>query len=487
MNGRRTWRPPLPAAVRFILLILFAALPWLGPEDVRADTLPPPVREALNKAQVPPEAVSVLIQPLEGGAPLLAANETVPRNPASVMKLVTTFAAYETFGAQRRWTSRLVARGHVLGQELVGDLVLQSDGDPYLTAERAWKLLRTARALGIQTIRGRLRLEADGLRIPPTDPFAFDGDGYRPYNTPASAELVNFNTVIVQIQPSPDGTRALATLHPPLAGVNVGNALKIEAGPCPADVVKRLETGVQEDAQGVAITLFGRYPTSCGIRWLGLSPLPAERFASAMLEGIWRELGGRLLPADAPAPATSEWLVATDDSPTLTEIAYQMNKWSSNPIARQLLALVGAARSPEAPDHVAAGAQAVQALLAEAGIDRHGVVLENGAGLSREERIAASDLALLLQTVWNRPYAAEFIATLPVAGVDGTARRRFKDAPIREWAHVKTGTLRDVRAIAGFAQSRSGRRYVIVAFVEHANAAQASDVLTALFDWLWEH
>jgi D-alanyl-D-alanine carboxypeptidase/D-alanyl-D-alanine-endopeptidase (penicillin-binding protein 4) len=164
-----------------------------------------------------------------------------------------------------------------------------------------------------------------------------------------------------------------------------------------------------------------------------------------------------------------------------------MNKWSSNPIARQLLALVGAARSPEAPDHVAAGAQAVQALLAEAGIDRHGVVLENGAGLSREERIAASDLARLLQTVWNRPYAAEFIATLPVAGVDGTARRRFKDTPIREWAHVKTGTLRDVRAIAGFAQSRSGRRYVIVAFVEHANAAQAGDVLTALFDWLWEH
>ncbi|MBI5781405.1 MAG: D-alanyl-D-alanine carboxypeptidase/D-alanyl-D-alanine-endopeptidase [Rhodocyclales bacterium] len=472
-------------ALRLLPLTLAALLAvWAG--FVRAQTLPPALAAELERAQVPLQAISLLVQPLEGGAPLLAVNDTVPRNPASVMKLVTTFAAYETFGAQHRWTSRLVARGHVLGQELVGDLVLRSDGDPYLTAERAWKLLRTARALGLQTIRGRLKLEADGLCIPPADPFAFDGDGFRPYNTPASAELVNFNTVIVQLQPSPDAGRVLATLHPPLAGVSLGNALKIEAGPCPADVVKRLETGVQEDAQGTAITLAGRYPASCGIRFLGLSPLPAERFASAMLEGIWRELGGRLLPADAPAPAASEWLVASDDSPTLTEIAYQMNKWSSNPIARQLLALVGAARSPEAPDHVAAGVQAVQALLGAEGIDRHGVVLENGAGLSRDERIAAADLARLLQTVWNRPYAAEFIATLPVAGVDGTARRRFKNVPIREWAHVKTGTLRDVRAIAGFAQSRSGRRYLIVAFVEHENAAQAGDVLTALFDWLWE-
>lgn len=469
------------------LLALLVLLLWGWTGFVCAQALPPSVAAALERAQVPVQAVSVLVQPLEGGSPLLAVNETVPRNPASVMKLVTTFAAYETFGAQYRWTSRLVARGRVLGQELVGDLVLRSDGDPYLTAERAWKLLRTARALGIQTIRGRLRLEAEGLRIPPADPFAFDGDGYRPYNTPASAELVNFNTVIVQLQPSADGTRALATLHPPLAGVSVGNALKLEPGTCPADVVKRLETGVQEEAQGVAITLAGRYPASCGIRFLGLSPLPAERFASAMLEGIWRELGGRLLPADAPVPSGSEWLVASDDSPTLTEIAYQMNKWSSNPIARQLLALVGAARSPDAPDHVAAGASAVRSLLAEEGIDRHGLVLENGAGLSRDERIAAADLARLLQTVWNRPYAAEFIATLPVAGVDGTARRRFKDAPIREWAHLKTGTLRDVRAIAGFAQSGSGRRYVIVAFVEHANAAQAGDVLTALLDWLWQH
>jgi len=467
--------------------LLFALLLWMGAGLVRAQSLPPSIAAALERAQVPVQAVSVLVQPLEGGAPLLAVNETVPRNPASVMKLVTTFAAYETFGAQYRWTSRLVARGRVLGQELVGDLVLRSDGDPYLTAERAWKLLRTARALGIHTIRGRLILEADGLRIPPTDPFAFDGDGYRPYNTPASAELVNFNTVIVQLQPSPDGARVLATLHPPLASVSVGNALKIETGACPADVVKRLETGVQEDAQGVAITLSGRYPASCGIRFLGLSPLPAERFASAMLEGIWRELGGRLLPADAPAPAGGEWLVATDDSPTLTEIAYQMNKWSSNPIARQLLALVGARRMPAAPDHVAAGASAVRSLLTEAGIDRHGVVLENGAGLSREERITAADLARLLQTVWNRPYAAEFIATLPVAGVDGTARRRFKDSPIREWAHVKTGTLRDVRAIAGFAQSQSGTPYVIAAVIEHANAAQAGEALTALFDWLWAH
>ena len=134
---------------------------------------------------------------------------------------------------------------------------------------------------------------------------------------------------------------------------------------------------------------------------------------------------------------------------------------------------------------VAAGAEVAQAQLAAAGIQTTGLVIENGAGLSRIERIRADTLAQLLITVWQRPWMAEFIAALPIAGEDGTARKRLADSPARGRAHIKTGTINGVRAIAGYVLDHAGRRHVVVMMVNHAEAAATRAAQDALLEWVW--
>ena len=108
-----------------------------------------------------------------------------------------------------------------------------------------------------------------------------------------------------------------------------------------------------------------------------------------------------------------------------------------------------------------------------------------GSGLSRNERIRADSLGALLLAVWQRPWMPEFIAALPVAGLDGTARRRLGDSPARGQAHIKTGTLNGVRAMAGYLLDRKGQRHVVVMMVNHPDAAASAAAQDALLEWLW--
>ena len=105
--------------------------------------------------------------------------------------------------------------------------------------------------------------------------------------------------------------------------------------------------------------------------------------------------------------------------------------------------------------------------------------VDNGAGLSRDARLTAHALARMLQVGWASPVMPELVASLPIAGVDGTLRR----SQSRAAAHLKTGSLRDVMAVAGYVHAASGRRYVLVAVVNHAQAGAARPVLDSLVDW----
>jgi len=107
--------------------------------------------------------------------------------------------------------------------------------------------------------------------------------------------------------------------------------------------------------------------------------------------------------------------------------------------------------------------------------------LDNGSGLSRQERISAQGLARLLQTAWASPLMPELMSSLPIAGIDGTLKRSQAQSPGR--AHLKSGSLRDVVAVAGYVHAASGQRYVLVALVNHANANAARPALEALLDW----
>ncbi len=476
----------------------FVVLAWLVfTSTVSAAGLPREVVAALAKAQVPTEALSVLIEPLDGRRPRLAYHETVPRNPASVEKLITSFAAMESFGPSARWQVALYAQGPWQGDTLSGPLVLRHDGDPHLTAERLWKLLRTARAAGLRQVAGFV-VEPAPLRLPPWDPGAFDGRGEAPYTQGPAAALVHFNAIVVTVRPHPANPKQLLALaHPPLPVPIDASAVTLSAGRCE----RKAREYLRALWQGDRLVLAGQYPAACGVQTLALAPPDPEAYAATLLTAIWQELGGTVQSAGQNAVVQSREvaprragraegngetgvLLASDESATLTEILYQMNKWSNNVIARQLLALVGAAVAPQAGDHVAAGAAHALALLREIGADDGQTVIDNGAGLSRTSRVSAKTLAAMLRYVAQQDYAVEFVVGLPRLGEDGTTRRRFGNSVARGAAHLKTGTLRDVRALAGYARDRHGRRYVFVAMIEHPNAGQAAPVMEALLAWL---
>jgi D-alanyl-D-alanine carboxypeptidase/D-alanyl-D-alanine-endopeptidase (penicillin-binding protein 4) len=110
-------------------------------------------------------------------------------------------------------------------------------------------------------------------------------------------------------------------------------------------------------------------------------------------------------------------------------------------------------------------------------------IWENGSGLSRQERINAQGLARLLQLAWRSPNMSELMSSLPITGVDGTLKR-FKSKAVGS-AHLKTGTLSNVLARAGYVDGASGKRYVLVAMINHANAntEAARAVMEALVEW----
>ncbi|HRP98253.1 MAG TPA: D-alanyl-D-alanine carboxypeptidase/D-alanyl-D-alanine-endopeptidase [Rhodocyclaceae bacterium] len=469
------------SCLRFLAAIITFA--WLGP--LAAAELPRAVAQALARAGIPLADTAIWVQPIDGERPALALNAARPLNPASVMKLVTAFAVLERLGPAYTWTTRVAADGTIDAGTLHGNLHLTGGADPVLSYERLWKLLRHVRALGIDTIAGDIVLDGSALRLPAHDPFAFDGRGLRPYNSGPHGMLLHFNTLQLFLHPAAKaGGPVNVTSSPPLRGLAIENRIVTEAGPCGV-WHRKLDATLEAGPEGAQLVLLGALPASCGQRAWATAPLPPAAFAAAAVAGLWAEVGGRLtgnvVHGTTPPSATE---LVSDSSPALAEVVREMNKWSSNVIARQLLATLGAT-DVAAIDMIAAGAAVAVGTLDATGITTDGLVIENGSGLSRIERIRADSLGQLLLTVWRRPYMPEFIAALPMAGVDGTARRRLDDSPARGYAHIKTGTIDSVRAMAGYVLDRHGRRHAVVMMVNHTKAADSQAAQDALLEWVW--
>ena len=467
-----------------LLATLLHGLAWA--DALPLGTLPPPVAQALAQAGMDRANVSVWAQAVDAARPTLVVNADRPMNPASVMKLVTTFAALERLGPGHSWETRVLVRGRIAQGVLHGDLAIAGSGDPVLDFPRLWKLLRQVKAQGIGEIRGDIVLDGGTLAqaLPPHDPARFDGRGLRPYNSGPAGMLMHFNTLNLSlIPPERPGSMVTVIAQQPLAGLALDARIVSSEGAC-GTWHAALEARMETDADGDRLVLSGNLPHSCGRREWAASPFPPARHAAALVAGLWAELGG-ILHGEVRVGRTPDdaLLILGDSSPALADVVREMNKWSSNVIARQLLASLGAA---DPADAVAAGARVAAQTLAAAGIDTTGLVIDNGSGLSRIERIRADSLGRMLLAVWARPYMPEFIASLPVAGMDGTARRRLADSPARGRAHIKTGTIDAVRAFAGYVLDRDGRRHVVVMMVNDPRAADSRAAQDALLDWLWQ-
>ena len=227
------------------------------------------------------------------------------------------------------------------------------------------------------------------------------------------------------------------------------------------------------------------FPRGCGEKHKSFSLLTPDDYLQALFRQLWQEAGGtfagRVREGQAPPSAR---LLATWESPPLAEIIRDVNKWSNNVMARQLFLTLGLERDAP-PATTVKATRAVQEWLRQAGLEMPELVLENGSGLSRSEQISARNLARLLQRGWNSPLLPEYLASLPIPGVDGTLRRRLAGSPAAGQAHLKSGYIDGVRAVAGYLRDHRGRWLLLVCIVNHPNAIAAQPFLDAVVDWAW--
>lgn len=466
------FRPFLRYAARALGLALAFGLGSAG-----ANPLPQEVLNALQRAQLPPDSVAVWVGPAAPGAePWVAHRATADMNPASTMKLVTTFAALDLLGPGHLWRTRVWTEGHVSNGVLQGHLYLQGGGDPRLLSETLWLLMRRIQSLGFSRIEGDIVIDRSAFQVPAVDPGAFDGEPLRPYNATPDALLVNFKTQVFRFVPDPLAGVARIDMEPPLAGVQLPREVPLAAGPC-NDWRSRLRADFSAARQP---RFDGAFPASCGERlWPVAHPEP-ELMTLRAVAGMWQSLGGTLagqVREGVTPPTATERLVL--ESPSLAEVVRDVNKFSNNVMAKHVLLAMAPSDSQPAT-YEGARDRVAQWWTQRIGPPFSFPVIDNGSGLSRDARITAGALARLLQVAYVSPMMAELMSSLPASGLDGTLRR----SPMGEGlAHLKTGSLRDVQALAGYVHRADGQRLVLVAMVNHPNARAARPALDALVQW----
>ncbi len=445
--------------------------------------LPAPLADALRREGVSAGAVSLFVQAVDAPRPLLVHLPDRPRNPASTMKLVTTFAALDRLGPAYRWkTEYWAARAPDPQGTLPGDLYLKGYGDPYLLNEYFWRQLRDLRHRGLRRINGDLVIDDSHFAPEPEDPAAFDGRPHRAYNLAPGALLLNFQAVELRFLPRDDGVRVIADPHP--EGLRIVNRLRPAAGPCRG--WRGVGLRIQARGEAAVVRLAGRYRRDCGARGLYRVVSGLRPYVLAVFRELWRGLGGAF-DGSARRGRVPEGavLLHRGESRPLAEILRAINKYSNNVMARQLL-LTLAAEVLGPPATTAKGRQVLRAWLAEHGLLAPGTVIDNGAGRSRRGRLTARQLGGLLLRAYRHPYMAEFVSSLALTGTDGTLQKRHNGHALAGRGHIKTGLLDDVRALAGYLTAAGGRRYVVVLLDNHrgAHGPGGERIQDALLDWV---
>jgi serine-type D-Ala-D-Ala carboxypeptidase/endopeptidase (penicillin-binding protein 4) len=437
--------------------------------------LPRSVMQALKAAGISPSSVGAVVQEVGAERPVLTHDARESMNPASVMKLVTTYAALELLGPAFRWKTEAYIDG--------SDVVLKGYGDPKLDYESFWMLLRNLRGRGLRDIRGDLVLDRSYFGAVANG--RIDDDGFRPYNVVPDALLVNFKSLRFSFVPGDGAVRVYA--EPALPGLELVNTLKLAEGTCPEGRAFRNIIQAEFQARPPRASFTGAYPAVCGEKELNVALLEPQDYVAAMVKQLWAEIGGSWqgVVRQGTASATARLFYVHESEP-LAQVVRDINKFSNNVMARQLyLTLAAEMGGPPARPELAS--VSIKEFLKAKGIQAPELVIENGSGLSRVERSSAGTIAAVLQAAWRSATMPEFVSSLPVVAADGTMRKRLLGEGVAGRAHIKTGLLQDARSIAGYVLDRHGRRYAVVMIINHPRASsEGQPALDAMLAWVYD-
>ncbi|HLL18827.1 MAG TPA: D-alanyl-D-alanine carboxypeptidase/D-alanyl-D-alanine-endopeptidase [Rubrivivax sp.] len=500
----------MPKCLSFPLLcgLACAALAAAASPQDAAGELPPAVRQALVQAGVGPDALAAVALPLQHAAPPWQHRASVPMQPASTMKIVTSIVALDRLGPNHRGSTELRSSAPLSAGVLMGDLVLKGGADPDLGVPQLWALLLDLRQAGVETIQGDVLVDRSlfsparmDLGLAP-----FDESPEFAYNVIPDA--VHLAGHLLPLELKSDTTRVTASTVPHLPAIVIdAAAMTIKADRACSDwdddwkpaVIERSEGGTPGPASAAGgeaktalvrpvthIRLQGAYPPNCTQR-TGLQLVDRLELEDQLFRALWRGLGGRWNgaarelthePHKGGGPDQGRVLARRTSRPW-GEVLRTMNKSSDNALTRLLYLQLGV---PGGGDTRQAADRQVRGWLAQHHIDATGLVLDNGSGLSRSERITPLQLASMLKVAHAGSHAADLAMSLPTVGVDGTMRNRLKHSPASGWARMKTGTLRNVVALAGYVNDAQGRPWAVAMMINHERALRARPALDALVD-----
>lgn len=457
-------------------------------------------------------------------SPLLNHQSDVARTPASTMKLVPSFIALDTLGADFVWHTRVYHTGLVIGDRLHGDLIIQGSGDPKMTHERLKQLLYKVQTSGIRHIDGNIIIDSGVFKNVSKDPAAFDNSPLRPYNASPDGFLVNFSTIGIKSYPLNDD-QANLTYTPQLANYDLPSIINTRSAAC-----GQARYSLAPEWQTKQLVLNTNLPNSCQEHAFYVAYPDAKDFAARVIAAKWQELGntlsGDVITQETPYTAAKSTksmhgLAALPISPlpivsypslNLTQQIYDINHFSNNVMTEQVALSIGVydKLDNKTVDKAINNSYslyqfgkptttgypvALQTINQwwQTNLSTPPPHLTNGSGLCRDCTITAANLSELLTYAYSHPSFNAYVNSLGVAGVSGTitahSERLPESAAIgRAW--IKTGTLNNVTSMAGYVKGLSGQDYVVVGLInsEHAhNAYTARPVLDAMLDWTAQH
>lgn len=441
--------------------------------------LPLEVASKLSAKGMGSYGVSTYVRDVNSTQPLLAFQEEKARVPASVMKLITSYAALGILGANHRWPLDVYTRGPVHNGTLQGDLYIKGYGSPEFNKEDLRKVLHGIRQKGIRSVSGRVVFDNSHFNSVSKYQGSFDNKSYVAYNAKPDALLFNQRLSSFQVRAS--GKRVRVSTTTPTHNVKIVNRMRKTKRSC------RPRIGVSKRSGITQVTFSGTFSRRCGTRtYTRVMSEPSNMIYGSMRTMWKREVGGRLNTRFAMGRVPSNArLLHKSYSRTLAQILPTIAKKSNNVMARQLLLTIGAKKYGQGTERN--GAEAIGAWLRSRGLNFPELRIENGSGLSRTARISARHVADLLVDAYRSPHRNVLMDALAIAGVDGTMKRRLRGTRVRGKGYFKTGTLRDVRSIAGYVKAANGKVYVMAILHNDPKARYRGLVVhDKLIEWVYD-
>jgi D-alanyl-D-alanine carboxypeptidase/D-alanyl-D-alanine-endopeptidase (penicillin-binding protein 4) len=346
--------------------------------------------------------------------------------------------------------------------------------------ERLQTLLQEVMAKGLREVKGDIVLDGSVFDLPHQNPASFDDEPLRPYNVAPQGLLLNFNAMLFKFTPDVARGEAKVEGEPPLANVQWPSSVPLSAGPC-----QDWRTQLKADfSKADRVRFNGTYPKACGEQKWPVAYIEPQSFAPRMVQAMWRQAGGQLKGQVRHGLMPSQ-VTLWHEAPSLplSDIVADINKFSNNVMAQQLFLTLS---SQQGAGNFAASKQVVMQWWAKNMPGHKAPVIDNGSGLSREERSSAQALTALLQLAAQSNYANALQNSLAIAGVDGTVvrlRDRQPKSVVIGRAKLKSGSLRDVASLAGYVEGLSGQTFVFVVIVNHPNANATRPAFDKLLEW----